>query len=316
MLSGVKSAWIKNFKRVTHIIESMRLRNIVPWANTNLIPISKEKRLKRNEIGICRGPCNCMTLIQNNTYQVCPSCAHLLKYLGEVCEVPNCKKYGDGQTRMATKGGHMLCGSCHSSYTKKCVNWEWERFVEYRSQILYRPVSYQKTDFSVVKNPVARHTIAECVKCKKMTKISVSQYQFCDTCRKQEQYAKETCWCCGTTTEEACGMGWDTAEGVFACNRCGIKKSKYKLASYSILKHQIRTRLQCDICKKLIKHEGRKEDRACIDHDHSNNKVRGVLCPSCNFLDGYIKKNDCAQEWAKLYVAYVANPPLDIPGMH
>lgn len=292
-------------------------QRIVPWANTSLVPVSKEKRLGRREIGICRGLCHRITVIENNKYQVCPACAHVLKYLGESCEVPTCKNTGDGKTRITTKYGHLLCGSCHSSYTKKCVGWVWERFVEYRSQVLIRPVSYQKTDYPLIKNPVARHSIAECVKCKNMAMISVIQYQFCDSCRKKEQYAKETCWCCGLTTEKSCGMGWDTLEGVFACNRCSIKKSKYKLASYSILKHQIRTRLQCDICKKSIQHEGRyKEDRAFIDHDHSNNKVRGVLCPSCNFLDGYIKKNECAQEWAKLYVDYVANPPLDIPGMH
>ena len=292
-------------------------QRIVPWANTSLVPVSKEKRLGRREIGICHGLCHRITVIENNKYQVCPACAHVLKYLGESCEVPTCKNTGDGKTRITTKYGHLLCGSCHSSYTKKCVGWVWERFVEYRSQVLIRPVSYQKTDYPLIKNPVARHSIAECVKCKNMAMISVIQYQFCDSCRKKEQYAKETCWCCGLTTEKSCGMGWDTFEGVFACNRCSIKKSKYKLASYSILKHQIRTRLQCDICKKSIQHEGRyKEDRAFIDHDHSNNKVRGVLCPSCNFLDGYIKKNDCAQEWAKLYVNYVANPPLDIPGMH
>ena len=292
-------------------------QRILAWANTSLTPVSKEKRLGRHEIGICRGPCHKMTMIYNNKYQVCPSCAHYMKYLGEHCEVPNCEKYGDGKTRMTIRGGHMLCSPCHNSYTKKCAGWQWERFVEYRSQVLHRPLSYQKTDFPLVKNPVERHSVAECAKCKKVCKISVAQYQFCDTCRKQEQYAKETCWCCGLTTEESCGMGWDTLEGVFACNRCALKKSKYKLASYSILKHQIRTRLHCDICKKSIQHEGRyKEDRAFIDHDHSNNKVRGVLCPACNFLDGYIKKNECPQEWAKLYVAYVANPPLDIPGMH
>jgi len=292
------------------------MNRVIPWANTTLIPVSKEKRLGRREIGICHGPCNRITMIQNNTYQVCASCSHILKYLGESCEVPTCKNTGDGETRITTKYGHLLCGSCHSSYTKICAGWPWERFLESRANHLHRPISYQKTDFPLIKNPVARHTVAQCIKCKKMASISVVQYQFCDSCRKQEQYAKETCWCCGNTTEEAKGMGWDTLEGVFACNRCAIKKSKYKLASYGILKHQIRTRLHCDICKKSIIHEGRKEDGACIDHDHSNNKVRGVLCPSCNFLDGYIKKNDCPQEWAKLYVDYVANPPLDIPGMH
>jgi len=292
------------------------MEGIVPWANTTLIPVSKEKRLKRKEIGICRGGCNKLTSIDNNTYQVCPSCSHLLKYAGESCEVPACNNSGDGETRMTTKYGHLLCGMCHSSYSNICAGWPWERFLEHRSQVLARPLSYQKTDYPLVKNTVERHSVAECSKCKKMASISVVKYQFCDSCRKQEQYAKETCWCCGDTTEGAYGMGWDTLEGVFACNRCAIKKSKYKLASYSILKHQIKTRMHCDICDRPLIHSGRTKEGACIDHDHTNNKVRGVLCPSCNFLDGFIKKTDCAQEWAKRYVDYVANPPLDIPGMH
>lgn len=58
---------------------------------------------------------------------------------------------------------------------------------------------------------------------------------------------------------------------------------KEKVRSFFVLKQDYR----CAIC-------GRKEDefgkRLCIDHDHKTDRIRGLLCNTCNFLIG------CAQD--------------------
>lgn len=43
----------------------------------------------------------------------------------------------------------------------------------------------------------------------------------------------------------------------------------------------------CAICKKKFI----KRRSVFIDHDHNNNKVRGLLCPSCNTMIGLAKEN-------------------------
>ena len=40
----------------------------------------------------------------------------------------------------------------------------------------------------------------------------------------------------------------------------------------------------CQICDKVL-------DKKCIDHCHSSNKVRGVLCNNCNTALGLVGDN-------------------------
>lgn len=51
---------------------------------------------------------------------------------------------------------------------------------------------------------------------------------------------------------------------------------------------------RCAICGKKFT----KKNPACIDHDHSTNKVRSLLCKKCNVAIGLLKEN--------LYIMYKA----------
>jgi hypothetical protein len=61
---------------------------------------------------------------------------------------------------------------------------------------------------------------------------------------------------------------------------------------------------KCAICKKLI------NKKSTIDHDHSTNRVRGVLCYNCNILLGAGKDSIEILENAIRYLK--ANKSIDI----
>ncbi len=71
-----------------------------------------------------------------------------------------------------------------------------------------------------------------------------------------------------------------TPEGRAQCNRNSFiwnLKNKYGINEEiynSIVEKQ---NMSCAICKKITPLE-----RLCVDHNHSNGKVRGLLCRKCN----------------------------------
>lgn len=59
----------------------------------------------------------------------------------------------------------------------------------------------------------------------------------------------------------------------------------------------------CGICQLPIQFFTKTYDnRACIDHCHSTNKVRGVLCQYCNSGIGYLKDSPTILAQAAIYL--------------
>ena len=93
----------------------------------------------------------------------------------------------------------------------------------------------------------------------------------------------------------------DKTPSQYYCNEC--KKEKYKeqghlnqwlskvLYRYNITKKEaiaLYNKVNCDICQIELSFD-RSNQQRCIDHDHKTDKVRGVLCNSCNAGLGMFK---------------------------
>lgn len=66
-------------------------------------------------------------------------------------------------------------------------------------------------------------------------------------------------------------------------------KLKYGLTVEQYQKMLLEQDNQCKICSGDLIVQG--DDKACVDHNHTTNKVRGLLCKTCNFMLGYAQEN-------------------------
>jgi hypothetical protein len=57
---------------------------------------------------------------------------------------------------------------------------------------------------------------------------------------------------------------------------------------------------KCAICRNPFESKGKR--RACIDHDHSTGKIRGILCNMCNMMIGHADENKKTLEMAIAYL--------------
>jgi hypothetical protein len=81
-----------------------------------------------------------------------------------------------------------------------------------------------------------------------------------------------------------------TLEAKLEKHRLNQKKHKYNLEKedyYSLIDNQDN---KCGICKTIFKNTNRY-DTPCVDHCHTTNKVRGLLCQSCNKGLGHFSDN-------------------------
>lgn len=62
----------------------------------------------------------------------------------------------------------------------------------------------------------------------------------------------------------------------------------------------------CEVC-------GEKKGRMCIDHCHTTNRVRGVLCVHCNFALGYMREKPELIDRLKFYAIHKCQPLKESP---
>jgi len=73
-----------------------------------------------------------------------------------------------------------------------------------------------------------------------------------------------------------------------ACNTCRNGLNRYGLTKLDQIKLYEKQNNQCALCKEdLIMFS--KYDGGYIDHCHTTNKVRGILCHPCNTTLGYLE---------------------------
>lgn len=88
------------------------------------------------------------------------------------------------------------------------------------------------------------------------------------------------------------------------CRSCGERKRRYGL-SYLDLSVIVK-RTECEICEcKLDWDTKGKTNSACIDHCHNSNKFRGVLCLSCNLIEGNVRSHDHLEKIYKNFRNYI-----------
>ena len=116
---------------------------------------------------------------------------------------------------------------------------------------------------------------------------------------------KEECADCGSTNK---------GSSQYYCKPCTNKKHnegghlKQWLSRvtcrYNITKEEaieLYNRPNCDICQVELTFD-RTHSQRCVDHDHSTDKVRGVLCNGCNAGLGHLKDSKLIMNKAIRYL--------------
>ena len=79
------------------------------------------------------------------------------------------------------------------------------------------------------------------------------------------------------------------------CKKCHAEShansQRKRLYGISITQYNELFNKQNGCCKICGKHQGILTKRLSVDHDHTNKKIRGLLCSSCNAAIGLLNEN-------------------------
>lgn len=65
--------------------------------------------------------------------------------------------------------------------------------------------------------------------------------------------------------------------------------TRYGITKEAALEWYIKSMQTCDICGVSWNPE---DPKLCIDHDHNNGKIRGILCKHCNHVLGHARDSE------------------------
>jgi hypothetical protein len=94
-----------------------------------------------------------------------------------------------------------------------------------------------------------------------------------------------------------------------------IKRKRRLKIQYNLSIKQFKRLLKyqnysCAICK-ITKSDGRWKTFN-IDHEHDRQKVRGLLCTSCNMMLSMLEKRPQLLKLCKPFMKYLTNPPAEM----
>jgi hypothetical protein len=91
-----------------------------------------------------------------------------------------------------------------------------------------------------------------------------------------------------------------------ACMRTEVQKynlpTKYGITPAHFAKMLLAQGGKCACCGVQFKMEGTKTDRPCVDHNHTTNEVRDLLCGRCNLAAGNVQDSSARAEQLTVYL--------------
>ena len=270
------------------------MTGIKAYQNCSLPVIPLEERVKSRDLAICKGGCNRIMKISQTKYQLCSTCSSKHRYVGGLCDIPNCDKQP-----IHTTYNKVLCKNCHMVW-RNLQFCHWDRLVEQRRLQAARPETFVKALaaglVTPVENPLRqtgnKKPRGKCSICQEEKRIGNPLYQLCMSCVRTLQHYGEKCSIKGAEPCQNDAVSFNREESRYVCGSCQNRKNTYKIASYQMYESQIRSQTKCKFCGTEVSHNSQEGEYQCsahIDHDHTTGKIRGVLCQKCNTDEGVIK---------------------------
>lgn len=125
------------------------------------------------------------------------------------------------------------------------------------------------------------------------SKSKIYQGKICSSCQSRDRYVT-SCGCVACTIKNSNNdpeylKEWSKRPGPRARQRRYRLKQQYNLTVEEINRMREEQNFSCAICST---HEDKvMKSKLFVDHCHTTNKVRGLLCHHCNFALGLFKDN-------------------------